>query len=214
MRKIDFEKNHIEFEDWIIWYGNFLQKLIEAKKVVKTKFEKLELIEALVLRCAVRWEVLVEDDIITSLNRDSSVYANNLGLHLRKHLTRDESEAIIIGPRYLDFKSVNNINSFGKKYLVPAYNPFTAITPKIAEKIDEFMTIRNLLAHYSSYAWRTYRKMMIKKSYKRIPEPGSFLIAVSPRTGAYRWSDYLINFLECSKKMRKKVVRKQKGEKI
>lgn len=206
MRKADFEKNHIEFESWIIWYGNFLKKLIETKRVVRTQFEKKELIEALVLRTAVRWEVLVEDDIITSLNRDSSAYADFMGLRLKKHLTRDESEAILIGHRYLDFRSVGDIKSFTKKYLVPTYNPFEAITPQIAEKIDEFMIVRNLLAHYSGHSWRAYRGMMAKKyEYKRIPEPGAFLIKPNPKTGTYRWTDYLTNFLRCSERMRKKV---------
>lgn len=205
MRKADFEKNHIEFEYWIDWYGDFLVKLIETKHVVKTKDEKLELVEALVLRCATRWEVLVEADIIASLNRDLSAYADTVGLRLKKHLSRDESEAIIIGHRYLD-KSVGNTKTFAKKYLVSQYNPFQAITSKMEKRIDEFMTMRNLLAHYSHYAWRKYRKMMTEKySYKRVPEPGAFLITANPRTGAYRWSDYLVSFLQCSEKMRKAV---------
>jgi len=203
MRKADFKKNHLEFERWIIWYGDFLKKLIEAKKVVTSDFEKMELVEALVLRCAVRWEVLIEDDIIASLNHDSSAYANNLGLRLRKHLTRDESEAMIIGHRYMDFKSVADVKKFAKKYLVPKYNPFEHIPSPNAEKIDEFMIFRNFLAHYSGYSKRAYRKMMVKKySYTRVPEPGAFLIKVNPKTHAYRWSDYLVNFLRCSEKMR------------
>ncbi len=65
------------------------------------------------------------------------------------------------------------------------------------------MIMRNFLAHYSRYAWRSYRKMMARKySYKRITEPGAFLITANSRTDAYRWNDYLVNFLECSEKMR------------
>jgi hypothetical protein len=207
MRKLDFKKNHFEFEQWIIWYGNFLKRLIEARKVVKSKFEKMELVEALVLRCAVRWEVLVEDDIITSLNRDSSAYAESLGLRLRKHLTRDESEAMIIGHRYLDFKSVGDVKKFARRHLVSKYNPFETITPQIADKIDEFMIIRNLLAHYSGHGWRAYRRMMAQKySYRRVPEPGAFLIKADPKTQEYRWSSYLINFLKCSERMRKAIL--------
>ena len=82
MRKIDFKIQHDEFEDWLVWYGDFIKKLIEARNVVKTKFEKLEILEALVSRCAVRWEVLIEEDIITSLNRDSSAYAKAVALAL------------------------------------------------------------------------------------------------------------------------------------
>ena len=208
MRKADFKKNHLEFEQWIIWYGDFLKKLIESKKVVRSKFEKRELVEALVLRCAVRWEILVEDDIITSLNRDSSVYSESLGLRLRKHLTRDESEAMLIGHRYLDFKSVEDVKKFAKRNLVTRYNPFKVIPKQIADKIDEFMIMRNLLAHYSGLAWRSYRRMMAKKyHYRRIPEPGAYLVKVDPKTKEYRWSNYLVNFLRCSETMRVEVTR-------
>jgi hypothetical protein len=206
MRIVNFEKNHNRFEIWLATYWDLIERLIKAKKIIKNKFEKLELVEALVLRCAVRWEVLVENDIIISIGRDSSAYAENLGLRLRKRLTSDESKAIIIGHRYLDFKSVGDIKSFGKKYLVLAYNPFKAITPQMAEKIDEFLTMRNLLSHYSTYAWRSYKGFMGKRYFfKRIPEPGTFLLAKNPRSGNYRWLDYMVNFLNCSEKMRQSV---------
>lgn len=206
MRKADFEKNHDEFEWFLVFYGDLFKRLIEARKVVRTKYEKEELVEALILRCAVRWELLVERDIITSFNRDSSAYACALGLRLRKHLTRDEVEAMVIGHKYLDFKSVEQIKDFGKKYLIESYNPFNAINPKCGDKINEFLTMRNLLSHYSSYAWRAYNKMMKNKySYTRIPQPGAFLISLDSRTGNYRWAEYLLNFLKCSEDMRKAV---------
>jgi hypothetical protein len=90
MRKADFTKNHDEFEWWVLWYGDFLKRVIEAKRVIRTRFEKQELVEAMVLRCAVRWEFLVIEDIITSLNRDSTAYAKALNLRLRRHPSRDE----------------------------------------------------------------------------------------------------------------------------
>jgi len=206
MRKADFIKNHLEFETWIKWYGDFIKKLIQAQRVIRTKHEKMELVEALVLRCAVRWEVLVEDDIIASLNRDSSFYAKALGLRLRKHFTRDETEAMVIGHKYLDFKSVAHIKDFAKKHLVPKYNPFNSVNKEMAETIDDFMKMRNFLSHYSSYSKRSYRAMMKRKHlYNRVPEPGAFLIMENRNTGQYRWAEYLLNFLKCSEKMRKSV---------
>ena len=95
MRKADFNTNHTEFENWTVWYGSFLKRLIEAKRIIKTKEEKLELVEALVLRCAVRWELLVEKDIVTSLNQNSSAYASALNLRLRKHFSWDECKAML-----------------------------------------------------------------------------------------------------------------------
>jgi len=154
MNKANFKPNHEEFVAWMMTYAELMKRLVEAKRVVRNRFEKLEIVEAFVLRCAVRWELLVVTDMLTSLNRDSSKYASTLGLRLRKHLSYDECKAVLYGPRYLDFKSVDDILSFSKKYLIAKLNPFLAIAKPCRTKIDEFLTIRNFLAHYSDYAKR------------------------------------------------------------
>ncbi len=205
MKKSDFYTSHIEFLEWIVWYGNFLKRLIEAKRIIRTKFEKLELMEALVLRVSVRWEILIIQNIITSLNKDSTIYSSVLGLRLRKHLSRDEIKAILIGHRYIDFRNVEEVKSFRKKYLSPAYNPFKVISKSDARKINEFLIMRNLLAHYSDFARRTYNQFMKNKyKYQHIPEPGSFLLAITP-SGEYRWSQYLRTFGDVSDVMLKSV---------
>jgi hypothetical protein len=207
VRKADFQKRHRGFEAWLYLYAQLTKRLIEAQRVVKDKCQKLELVEALVLRCATRWEVLLVEDIITSINRDSSAYANALGLRLRKHLSFDECEAIVLGQRYLDFKSVGDAKTFGRKYLVDKYNPFKAISSNHAKKIDEFMVIRNYLAHYSSSSRRAYRNMMKRNhNYSRVPDAGDFLIKINPRTRLYKWGDYLMTMTDCSKTMRGSVV--------
>jgi hypothetical protein len=62
--------------------------------------------------------------------------------------------------------------------------------------------MRNFLAHYSSYARRAYyNHMRATYSYKRVPEPGAFLIASLPRAGVPRWASYYLNFYAASKKM-------------
>jgi len=206
MRKCSFEKNHREFEGWIRWYGQFISKLVLAKHVVRTKLQKLELMEALVLRCVVRWEVLVEQDIVASLNRDTSTYSAQTGLSLRKHLTRDECEAILVGHRYVDFRNVGAVKDFGKHYLSPKYDPFSAIPSKLATRIDDFICMRNLLAHYSKLAARTYQNRLAKRfSLRRIPEPGEFLNAVNPKSGMFRRDEYLHAFVETSELMVKAV---------
>lgn len=223
MRKADFQRNHEEFEKWIVTYAGLLRKLIPARKVILdrnqeqelAKTEKAELVEALVIQCAARWEVLVESDIIASLNRDTSEYAANLGLRIRRHLSRDEIEAMVIGRQYLDFRSVGDIKSFGRRFLVPNLNPFQAISKDHAKRIDEFMCIRNLLAHRSSYARRAYRRMTQEHfGYTNIPEPAAFLCVVNPRpvkldvlSRTYRWTDYLDTFLTCSMAMQKHIAR-------
>jgi hypothetical protein len=202
MRKADFKRNHEMFEEWIDWYGYFLNDIIAAKRVVRTKEQKTELLEALALKCATRWEELVEVDIITSLNRDSSVYASALGLNLKKHLSWDMCKAMVCGHRYVDFRSVGEIKGFARNYLSADCNPFEAITSDLVKKIDEFIIIRNYIAHGSDYAMRAYRRLM-KTNYKlkRIPEPGDFLSAVDSSSGKMRWVLYLLAFQECSKKM-------------
>jgi hypothetical protein len=206
MRKSTFKTTHIRFSRWIVWYGDFLKRLIEARRVVRTKQEKLELVEALVHRVTVRWEVLVLEDIVTSLNRDSSKYAESLGLRLRTHLTKDECQAMLTGHRYLDFKSVGEIKDFGRKYLTPKCNAFRAIPQHASDLIDEFMVMRNFLAHYSPYARRSYERLMRGKyHYERVREPGAFLVTLDQSTQEYRWSKYLRAFFEASKEMLKAV---------
>jgi hypothetical protein len=202
VRKANFRSNHREFDSWIRWYGRFIQKLLSAQRVVRYKGEKLELLEALVHRVSVRWELLVEQDIIISLNHDASTYAKALGLKLRRHLTMNECEAILTGFRYLDFKGVGDVKGFGKKYLVERYNPFRAISADHTRQIDEFLVMRNLLAHYSRRAWMSYRHAIrTNHRLQRVREPGEFLAAVNPRTRRYRWDDYLRNFLDASSQM-------------
>jgi len=205
MKKSSFLKYHIEFVNWIIWYGDFLKKINDAKRIITNKYQKAETTEAFVLRIAARWENLCIDDIITSLNLDSSVYATTLNLKLRKHLTRDECKAMLYGHRYVDFKSVGDIKNFGKSYLNPSYNPFSGIQKKESDRIDEFYTIRNFLAHYSAFSKRSYNKLMINKyHYKKIPEPGYFLNSIT-KDGYFRWSDYLVSFQKASDDMLKNI---------
>jgi len=82
-------------------------------------FFEHELLESFTFKIAARWEVLVIQDIITSLNHDSSRYSDEIGLRLRKHLTRDEAEAILVGHRFIDFKSIDDIKNFAKRHLSP-----------------------------------------------------------------------------------------------
>ena len=201
MNKASFKRCHEEFDAWMLIYGEMLKRLVEAKRVVRTKPEKLEIVEAFVRRCTVRWELLVTWDMLTSLNRDCSQYAMALGLKLPRHLSYDECKAILYGPRYLDFKGTEDILRFSKKYLVPALNPFLAVPKGVRDRIDEFLLVRNVLAHYSDASIRSYKTLMKDTyDYSRIPEPGAFLISVQS-SGQYRWGEYILNFLQASEKM-------------
>ncbi len=201
MRKSSFDKNHAEFESWIRTYGDLLERIIEAKRIVHNKDEKMEIVEAFVLRCAARWEVLVEQDTLTSLNRDSSKYAATLGLRLKKHPSLAECKAMLYGHRYFEFGNTDGIRGFAKSYLVPKFNPFGAITRQDRKRIDDFLLMRNFLAHHSDFSKRRYYDLMSKTyGYQRIPKPGAFLMATT-QSGYRRWISFFLTFLRASESM-------------
>lgn len=203
MKKSSFYKNHSGFEKWIDWYGNFLDRHFYHLYTF-SKAEEYELLESVTLKIAARWEALVIQDVITSLNRDSSRYSSEIGLKLKKHLTKDEAEAIIIGHRFIDFKGIGDIKHFAKKHLSSKYNPFKSIDSNISKKIDQFFTMRNYLAHYSKYSKRKYKAMLSKDfKLKRLYEPGKFLSKVDKSTKSYRWADFINTFLQVSRSMQK-----------
>jgi hypothetical protein len=205
MNKSSFKKNHEAFDTSMNIYRDMLNRFLCTPSIIRTRQEKHEIVEAFVLRCSVRWELLMTWDILTSLNRDSSQYATALGLKLRQHLPYDECKAILYGPRFLDFKGTQDVLSFSRKYLVPALNPFPAIG-SYKRKIDEFLLIRNLLAHQSDVSLRSYRKLLTDVyEYKRVPEPGTFLTAINA-LGRYTWEGYFAIFLKVSQDMLASVV--------
>lgn len=206
MRKASFQNNHQEFDDWIWPYSDFIGELVSDRRVILSKGEKRELIEATVHRVCARWDALLEADIITSLNRNSTKYSKELGLNLRKHLTREECKAVLFGHRYINFRNVGDIKSFGRKYLHPKHNPFDALTTAKAQAIDDFFVIRNMLAHYSRYARRKYeRRLKAKHTFARIPQPGDYLLAADRGGNMIRWTAYVEAFIDASMLMRKRV---------
>jgi hypothetical protein len=179
MRKASFKSNHGYFDQELTNYGTFIKRLIE--NAVRTKDARCALVEAFILRCAASWESLVDEDIITSLNRDSSQYSQALDLRLRKLLSYDECKAMLHG-------------------IARNQNPFPAVRPTNRSKIDEFLTARNCVAYRSDFAWRKFERMMKGTClYKRVPEPSGFKNAVE--NGRSRWEGYLGFFLQASKDM-------------
>jgi hypothetical protein len=204
MRKSSFQKNHDEFEDTLDWYGDFIARIVGAQRVIRYKYEKTEVLEALVLRIASLWDVLVEDDLVDALNKDASRYGHELGLKLRKHLSRDECEAIFVGHGYLDFRSVGEAQKFAKRFLVDKHNPFKLIPRDAARLINQFFVIRNYLSHYSSRSRRAYEQMLRSEyGLQRIAEPGVFFLARNRRTRNLRLVDYLNAFEKASQEMRR-----------
>lgn len=189
-------RNFIEELHWYIW---FLNKIVAAKRVVGQPDEKVEVLEAFVFKVAALWEVLAEDLLIDCLNKDTSRYAEYKGMALSKNLTRNVCAAMLTGLDYLDFKSVGHTRATARKILVPAHNPFQAISKAAARRIDEFFTIRNYLAHYSDHAQRSLMdKYRNNHGLTRFVRPGQFLYAYSRANTHIRFGDYIGAFLEAA----------------
>ena len=201
MRKADLAKNHDWFERDMQWYIDFLARTIGAQRVIRTKEDKTEIVEAFILRICAIWEAFVEAQLINCVNLDCSKLAEHLRLDLQKHMSRATCEAVLIGDRYLDFRSVADIKNFAKKVLCGDNNPFKLIPNSTAKKIDEVYVMRNYLSHYSGKSKRVLRQMY-ENSYKlkNFREPGDFLLAWDK--GEFRLVPYIKAFLDASEQMR------------
>jgi hypothetical protein len=203
MKKGDIKLTFTNFEYWMGWYIQFLQKALQAERVIGTPREKKELLEAFVFKIVAQWEIFAEDLLVDCLNRDSSAYSQHMGLRLKKHLTRSECRAMVIGLGYLDFRSVSHLQGIAKRILTRPNNPFRAIPKNAGDKIDEFFCIRNYLAHYSVPARRSLLNIYQKEyDLKNFREPGDFLYASRGQGGQIRFGDYVDAFAEASHEMR------------
>jgi hypothetical protein len=121
---------------------------------------------------------------------------------LRKHLPRNQCEAMILGMGYLDFRDVSDIKGKAKNILVSQYNPFAIIKNPALKRMNEFYCIRNYIAHYSTPAERSLWKIY-ENTYKmrRFHEPGHFLMAWDKRTKQTRFDNYLNAFLDSAIEM-------------
>lgn len=197
MKKSSFQKSLDNF--YINMGGDitFLMKIEEAKMVVKSIDEKRAVFEAFVFRICANWEILVGDLLIDCLNKDTSQYKEFTGFGISKHLPRETCKAMILGVTYVDFKSVSELKKMAKRILVPQFNPFQKIPRSNGDKIDEFFTLRNYLAHYSDAAERSLDRMYKNRhGLRSFREPGDFLLALDKTRGMIRMAVYIENFLE------------------
>lgn len=187
------------------WYIKLLEKIYDAKKVISKKDEKRELFEAIALKILCTWENFVEDLLTDCLNKDTSQYAASVGVRgLRKHLPRTECRLLLFGMSYLTFRDASEIKSRARRILVPKCNPFGSIPRRTLNKINEFYTIRNYIAHQSSKA-RCALEAMYKNRYrmKRFCEPGKFLMAWDKKAKRLRLDGYIGFFFSAATRMMK-----------
>ena len=188
MKKADLQHNHVAFDEAVARYRSFMERVVEAQRVIKTKTEKQDVAESVLLRLCAHWERFVDEHLVDCVNCDHSKLNEFLGISIPRHPSRNVCQAILFGGTYRDFKNFGDLKGFTKMVLPDGSNPFLAVSSTNATKIDEVFKIRNYLAHYSAAARRALERMY-QQSYSltRFEEPGRFLLA---NDGRRLWADF------------------------
>lgn len=126
-----------------------------------------------------------------------------MGLRLRRHLPRQECQALIEGLGFFDFKSVEHLKTISNDILVPLWNPFVAIPQKDGRRVNEFVAFRNYLAHYSTPALRRVSSIYGRYKLSKFVEPGAFLMARPQGASQTRYGDYFDSYSDAIRAMRK-----------
>lgn len=178
MRKADLLRNHETFEAALARYRVFAEKVIQAQRVISTAAEKRDLAESTLLRVCAQWERFVDEHIVDCVNRDHSKLREYFSVAIPPNPSWDLCHALIIGAKYLDFRSIGDLINFTRKILPDASNPFRKIADGERRMIDETFKVRNYLSHYSYASWRALKKVYGEQyGMKRFLEPGAFLLA-------------------------------------
>jgi hypothetical protein len=181
MRKADLKKNHEEFDGIVDWYGEFLGRVLRARIEVLAE-DKREIAESVLLRLCAYWESFVEKELVDCANIDCSRLSEYVGVPLPEHLTLATCQAIVLGGRYLNWRSIGELKSLAKKVLPDHVNPFAKITSSTGKRIDEAYVIRNYLSHQSTASRRALMQMYeTRHDLSRFKEPGAFLLANNNR---------------------------------
>jgi hypothetical protein len=199
VRKADLEQNHDPFDEAIVRYRGFMERIVAAQRVVRTLTEKQDVAESVLLRLCAHWERFVDEHLVDCVNCDHSKLNDYLGVTIPRHPSRSLCQAVLFGGGYKDFKNFGDLKGFTKKVLPDESNPFLVISVAHGTKIDEVFKIRNYLAHYSAAARRALDRMY-EQSYgiQRFQEPGRFLLA----NGGRRLWAYFDAFTSVSTDMR------------
>ena len=178
MRKSDLKKNHQPFDDAIARYRVFMDKIINAQKVISTSEEKRDIAESVLLRLCACWERFIDEHLVDCVNRNHTRLSTYFSVTIPDHPSWDLCHALIIGAAYKDFKSFGDLKGYSKKILPDDSNPFLSITRAHSQKIDEIYAIRNYLSHYSGASRRALMKVYREKyQMNRFLEPGQFVLA-------------------------------------
>jgi hypothetical protein len=188
-----------DFLDQIDWYADLLVKVCGPL----SDREKAELYESFVLKICVTWEVFAEDLLAACLRIDASHYSEYMGTRLPKRLSREMCTILISGYRYLDFRSISELQSISKNILVDEHNPFPRIPKSDSAAINEFFQIRNYVAHKSRVAERSLSRIyQTVYNIRRFQPPGIFLMSrLHQGSSEIRFGKYIQAFIDAAKTM-------------
>jgi len=182
VRKSDLKKTHGPLDDAIARYRAFMDKIIDAQRVISTAEEKRDIAESVLLRLCACWERFIDEHLVDCVNRDHTKLSKHFAVTIPNNPPWDLCHALIIGSSYKDFRSFGDLKGYSKKILPDNSNPFLQVSTAHTKKIDEVYAIRNYLSHYSAASRRALRNVY-KNVYHmdRFLEPGQFLLAYSAR---------------------------------
>src|SRR6266705_2370167 len=159
MRKSDLRSNHVSFDNALARYRDLIERVIATQPVIPTAQEKRDIAESILLRLCAHWEYFVDEQLVDCVNRDFSKLSIYFGVSIPEHPSWNLCHALIIGAGYTDFRSFGDLKRYSKKLLPDGSNPFAAVTPAHAKKIDEAYRIRNYLSHYSATGKKSLKAM-------------------------------------------------------
>ena len=178
MRKADLRKNHKPLDDSIARYRSFLERIIAAQRVIRTKQEKQDVAESVLLRLCANWEKFVDEHLVDCVNVDPSKLGEFLGVDVPSHPSKSLCAGLIFGGGYRDFQSFGTLKGFSRRLLPDVSNPFLQVTRAQAKRLDELYVIRNYLSHYSAKSKRALQRMYEKNhDMSNFLQPGQFLLA-------------------------------------
>ena len=199
MRKADLSQNHKLLDDSIERYREFLERVIKAKSVIRTRQEKRDIAESVLLRLCANWERFLEEHLIDCVNVNPSELDKFLGVSIPAHPSKNLCAALIFSDKYRSFASFDELKGFSRKLLPDDSNPFLAVTRNQIKHINEVYKIRNYLSHYSSKSRRLLQNMYSKEyRLNSFLQPGHFLLAHN----AKRLWNYFKAFEGASNKMK------------
>lgn len=182
MRKADLRKNHTPFDEALMRYRGFMQKIVDAQRVVASADEKRDIAESVLIRLCANWESFVDCHLVGCVNRDHAMLNTFLGVRVPPNPSWDLCHALLFGDSFRDFRSFGDLKGFTKKVLPENSNPFLCISAAHTCKIDEVYAIRNYLSHYSARAKRSLRHVYRSKyQMSRFLEPGQFVLAYNAK---------------------------------